>query len=418
MSPNDFFVGLTPACKVCIIGALDRRCSLMIDIAKPRRALTDEPLTTMESSASASVKLTIVIVGLTITSSWGNGHASAYRSLVKGLVQRGHRVIFLECENPRYSEAHDLAQPPFFDLAFYRDVDGLRRDWTRTVTEADLVIIGSFVAEGVTVAQWAMDAAVGLVAFYDLDTPVTLAKLDRGDTWYLQPDLIPRYDIYLSFSAGPILDRLEHEFRSPMARCLYCTADADLYYPEAIEPTIDLGFLGSYSPDRQSALERMLMEPARRWQDGRFLVAGTHFPDDTCWPHNVRHVKHVPPSDHRGFYAAQRFTLNVTRPDMIMAGWSPSVRVFEAAACGIPIVSDRWTGVDQLFEPGREILVLDTTQEVLECLAVTPETERRAIGDAARARFLRQHTARHRAMELERYVAEARDAKSCRQGVR
>jgi spore maturation protein CgeB len=356
----------------------------------------------------ARATLDVCVLGLSITSSWGNGHATTFRSLVKALAARGHRVTFLEADRPWYAENRDMPEPPWCRLGLYRDLDELRRDWAATVAEADLVIVGSYVPDGVRVGEWAIETAEGVVAFYDIDTPVTLAKLARGDTEYLHPDLIPRYDLYLSFTGGPTLDRLEREFGSPMARALYCSVDPEAYFPEPVEPSLDMGYLGTYSPDRQPAVERMLIEPARRWPAGRFEVAGAQYPADLAWPANVSHVHHLPPAAHRAFYNAQRFTLNVTRADMVAAGWSPSVRLFEAAACGTAIVSDRWEGLGELFEPGREILILDSTEEVLDRLRSMPDEERRALALAGRARVLKAHTAHHRALELEGYVAEAR----------
>ncbi|HEX2254109.1 MAG TPA: glycosyltransferase [Thermoanaerobaculia bacterium] len=353
-----------------------------------------------------SAPLDIVVLGLSITSSWGNGHATTYRSLVRALARRGHRVLFLERDVPWYAENRDLPEPPFCATALYADRRELTEQWTAAVRRADLVIVGSYVPDGVEVGRWVVATAEGAVAFYDIDTPVTLARLERGDAEYLVPELIPRYDLYLSFTGGPTLERLEREYGSPRARALYCAFDPELYYPEERELRWDLGYMGTYSDDRQPTVERLLLEPARRWGDGSFVVAGPQYPDDLCWPANVERREHVPPAEHRGFYNAQRFTLNVTRDDMIRAGWSPSVRLFEAAACGTPIVSDYWPGLESFFRLGEELLVCDDAGQVLSLLAGMPEDERRDLGERARLRVLGEHTAAHRARELESYVAE------------
>lgn len=351
--------------------------------------------------------LDIVILGLSITSSWGNGHATTYRALVRALARRGHRVSFLECDKPWYAANRDLPSPPWCRLGLYADPDELTRRHARRVADADLVIVGSYVPDGVAVGRWAIGTACGLVAFYDIDTPVTLARLASGNTEYLSADLVPDYDLYLSFTGGPTLERLEREFGSPMARPLYCSVDAEAYHPGTARPVLDLGYLGTYSPDRQPKVETLLCEPAALWRDGRFAVAGPQYPADTAWPANVARIEHLAPGDHRAFYASQRFTLNVTRADMVAAGWSPSVRLFEAAACGTPILSDPWEGLDAFFEPGREILVVEDAQDVLRCLRDLPEARRREIAGAARARVLAAHTSDHRAAELEAFAAEA-----------
>src|SRR3954469_12508004 len=267
-----------------------------------------------------------------------------------------------------------------------------------------MVIVGSYVPDGAEVGQWVTRTARGLTAFYDIDTPVTLAKLARGEEEYLTPELIPEYQLYLSFTGGPTLQRLEQEFGSPMARALYCSVDRHLYYPEPTQTRWDLGYMGTYSDDRQPGLDRLLLAPAQRWPEGRFVVAGPQYPRTIRWPRNDHRIEHLAPARHRRFYNAQRYTLNLTRADMVAAGFSPSVRLFEAAACGTPIVSDYWDGLDTLFQPGREILIASSAEEVLEQVRDLPETDRLAIGERARSRVLAEHTAAHRAAELEGYA--------------
>ncbi len=263
--------------------------------------------------------------------------------------------------------------------------------------------------DGVAVGDWVQATAEGVTAFYDIDTPVTLAKLARGDDEYLAPRQIPGYDLYLSFTGGPTLDRLERHFGSPAARPLYCSFDPDAYSPDpGAELTHDLGYMGTYSDDRQPGLERLLLEPARQWPEGRFVVAGPGYPDSVAWPANVARIEHLPPARHRAFYTTQRFTLNLTRADMVAAGYAPSVRLFEAAACATPVVSDWWEGLDTFFVPGEEILIARSSEEALAVLRETPDPERRRIGERARQRVLAAHTAAHRADELAGYVREAR----------
>ncbi len=356
--------------------------------------------------------LSIVILGLSITSSWGNGHATTYRALVRALAARGHSLLFLERDKPWYADNRDLPHPPYGRTELYDSLEELQDRFATDVSRADLAIVGSFVPDGIAVGRWAVKTARGLTAFYDIDTPITLARLRRGDLDYLSADLIPQYDIYLSFTGGPTLDRLERDYGSPMARTLYCSVDPEHYYPETVEPAWDLGYLGTYSDDRQPALDRLLSEPARAWPEGRFVVAGPQYPATLNWPPNVRRIEHLSPAEHRRFYNAQRFTLNITRADMKQAGWSPSVRLFEAAACATPIISDWWPGLDELFEPGRDILPAHDSAAVLESRRFMSDGERRRLGERARRRILDQHTADHRAMELEAYVAAARRNRS------
>jgi spore maturation protein CgeB len=351
----------------------------------------------------------IVVLGLTITSSWGNGHATTYRGLVRELARREHQVLFLERDVPWYAPHRDLPKPPYCRTALYGSVAELRDRFSSVVRDADLVIVGSYVPDGAEIGNWVCATARGVTAFYDIDTPVTLAALKGNRCSYLTRKLIPRYDLYLSFTGGPTLRRLERVYGARAARALYCSFDPAAYFPEPREHQWDLGYMGTFSPDRQPALERLLAGAARLTPEQRFVVAGPNYPADG-WPENVERVDHVPASEHRAFYTAQRFTLNLTRADMIRAGYSPSVRLFEAAACGVPIISDYWTGLETLFTPGTEILISESAADTHRALSTVTERERRAIGQRALRRVLADHTAEHRAIQLEQYLVEARTA--------
>jgi len=350
----------------------------------------------------------IAIFGLSITSSWGNGHATTYRALVRALAARGHDVVFFERDAPWYADNRDLPHPPYCRTVLYHSIAALGDVAAEALRDADLAMVGSYVPEGTAVGDLVLRQSRGLTAFYDIDTPVTLARLQAGTVDYLAARQIPRYDLYLSFTGGPTLEMLQATYGSPMARPLYCSVDPELYYPADAAPEWDLGYLGTYSDDRQPVLARLMLRAAERWPDGRFVVAGPQYPATITWPANVARVTHLAPVDHRRFYNEVRFTMNVTRADMVRAGYSPSVRLFEAAACGTPIISDSWKGLDRLFTPGVEILIAASARDTLAYLRELPEEDRRAIATRARGRVLQAHTAAHRATELEGYVQEAR----------
>jgi spore maturation protein CgeB len=345
----------------------------------------------------------VVVLGLSITSSWGNGHATNFRALCTALRDRGHDVLFLERDKPWYAAARDFDAPWVHLYDSVEELSSREED----VRAADLVVVGSFVPDGVEVAEWALGVATGTVAFWDIDTPVTAAKLAAGDDEYLTPALVPRFDLYLSFTGGPLLQSLGA--RRPHA--FWCMVDPGRYAPAEAAPRWELGYLGTYSEDRQAALERLLLATAGRLPARRFAVAGPLYPDELEWPENVDRIENVAPTGHPDFYCSQRFTLNITREAMVRAGWSPSVRLFEAAACATPVISDWWEGLDAFFEPGREILVAADADDVERCLVDLAEDERRAIGRRARERVLREHTAERRAAELELLVRET-DAES------
>jgi spore maturation protein CgeB len=358
--------------------------------------------------------LRIVVLGLSLSSSWGNGHATTYRALLKGLSARGHELLFLERDAPWYEAHRDLLEPPYCRLELYSHLGALRRYATR-IARADAVLVGSFVPDGIEVGEWVLANARGVTAFYDIDTPATLASIEAGTCEYLAAEQISRYDIYLSFTSGPTLRQLTTRYGARCARALYCSVDNDAYRPRHTAPQWDLGYLGTYSPDRQPALERLLLEPARRMPHLRFVVAGAQYPSSLSWPANVERIVHVAPTHHAAFYSSLRWALNVTRADMIKAGHSPSVRLFEAAASGAPIVSDRWTGLEELFEPGDDIVVAAGPDDVQRALAM-PDARRKRIAVNGRRRVLAQHTSQHRSAELERYLRAAIQGRSAGHG--
>jgi spore maturation protein CgeB len=338
----------------------------------------------------------LIVLGLTLSSSWGNGHATTFRALLSAFAARGHEVLFLERDMPWYAANRDLADPGFCELRYYQSVAELER-WRGDIAAADAVMVGSYVPEGVAVGTFVQQHAGGLACFYDIDTPVTLAALTRGECEYLTPELIPGYAIYFSFTGGPTLARLEAEFGSPRARALYCSVDISRYRPLSVPKKWDLSYLGTYSDDRQPTLDRLLVETARRCPDRHFAVAGPQYPEAIAWPGNVERIEHLPPAEHAAFYSASRFTLNVTRADMIAAGWSPSVRLFEAGACATPLISDKWAGIDDLFEPGAEIVLAESTDDVVAALG----QDAAALGASARRSVLAHHSAARRAEQLE-----------------
>lgn len=349
----------------------------------------------------------LVVIGLSVTSSWGNGHATTFRALLKSFRKRGHDILFLERDVPYYAANRDMPNPEFCETHLYRDLDELKSKYAETVADADAVMVGSYVPEGVVVNEWVFETAQGVKLFYDIDTPVTMAKIKNEDFEYLHPNQIRNFDVYLSFSGGPILDYIMDSYGVPQALPLYCSVDPDLYYPEELPKKWQMGYLGTYSIDRQATVEKLLNKPAIQRPEFNFVVAGPQYPHDYPWNQNVERIEHLPPRLHRDFYNSQKYTLNVTRKDMIAAGYSPSVRLFEAAACGVPIISDFWNGLDSFFKLGTEILTAESAGEVLRHWSEISEEERKAIGARARERVLKEHTSEVRAGELETYIRNA-----------
>ena len=349
----------------------------------------------------------IVFIGLAITSSWGNGHATTYRSLLHGLHQRGHRILFLERDQPWYAHHRDAPRLECCETQLYSDLQDLRTRFSERVRAADAVIVGSYVADGREVCDWVLEQARGVRAFYDIDTPVTMTHLLSDTCEYLRTDQVPEFDLMLSFTGGPTPRRLEAAFGARRARALYCSVNVDQYCPQSGPKPLALGYMGTYSRDRQDGLERLLNDTARRLPESRFAVVGAQYPQQLRWPANVERTDHLAPREHAKFYGSQQFTLNLTRSDMRKAGHSPSVRLFEAAACGTPIISDPSPGLDEVFRPGAEILLARDAEEVIGHLRLDAR-HRERIAEAARERVLAAHSSAHRASELEDYLATAR----------
>jgi len=350
----------------------------------------------------------IVIYGLTITSSWGNGHATTYRSLCKALARRGHRIHFVERDVEWYRSNRDLPAPTFCTVHLYEDWKLDRSSLLALAADADVVVMGSYFPDAIEAGQSLFDAHPCPVLFYDIDTPITLAQLrSTGKTAYLQAALIPEYAAYLSFTGGPALRELEQRFGSPRAVPFFCSVDPDLYHPTPLrqEFRCDLSYLGTYAPDRQPKLTELLDETAASLPAMRFVVAGPQYPEQIAWHRNVRRLIHVSPPDHPAFYSSSRFTLNLTRDEMVQAGYSPSVRLFEASACGAAILSDAWPGLDQFLTPGTEILLPADAAEVSVILREMSDEESKRMGLQARERILAEHTSEHRAAEFEEIVS-------------
>jgi spore maturation protein CgeB len=350
----------------------------------------------------------IVIFGLTITSAWGNGHATTFRSLVKALSRRGHHVEFIEKNVEWYQNNRDLPEPEYCKLRLYKNWKSNRHALIGMCSDADAVIIGSYFPDAIAATKGILEAGFGPIFFYDIDTPITVAALRaKRNIEYLEASLIPHYDAYLSFTGGPVLKELEKSFGARRAIPFYCSVDPDRYKRSSLRKAYrsDLSYLGTYAPDRQSKLMRFLNESASLLPSHRFLVAGAMYPQDISWHPNVSRLTHVSPPDHSAFYSSTRFTLNLTREEMVGAGYSPSVRLFEASACGSAILSDDWEGLDQFLSPGEQILLPRDQHDVADILLHLSDAERRKIGESARSRILANHSSMHRAAQFEEIVS-------------
>jgi spore maturation protein CgeB len=344
----------------------------------------------------------IVIFGLTVSSSWGNGHATLWRGLIRCLARRGCRLVFFERDVPYYAMNRDLFELPDGELEIYQDWAAVLPQARRHVAEADVALVTSYCPDGIAATELVLGAPRALRVFYDLDTPVTLAQIGRGQTTsYIGSRGLADFDLVLSYTGGAALDELRCRLGARQVLPLYGHVDLDAHRPA--EPrghfAADLSYLGTYSADRQAALHALLIEPATHRPALRFLIGGAQYPGDFPWTDNIFFVRHLPPDQHPAFYSSSRLTLNVTREAMAAMGWCPSGRLFEAAACGAAILSDYWPGLEDFFEPGRDILVAGTTDEALAALD-RPDAELRQLAERARERVRAEHSSERRAGDL------------------
>lgn len=362
--------------------------------------------------------LKITIFGLTISSSWGNGHATPYRAILRALHRRGARVVFYEKDVPYYARHRDFESCAYCDLRLYRDWNEIRHHALREAGDSDIVMTASYTPEGARISDEVLELPRPLHVFYDLDTPVTLSRLNEDPLDYLRREQIPQFDLYLSFTGGDLLRHLEQRYAARIARPLYGCVDPHVY--RRVQPreafSGALSYLGTYAADRQAKLDDLFLEPARRRGDLQFLLAGSLYPYDWNWPENVRRFEHVAPHDHPALYSSSRATLNLTRQEMAASGYCPSSRFFEAAACGTPILTDYWEGLDAFFDIEHELHVVRSPEDVMTCLDM-PLAELSEAAEQARQRTLDEHTGERRATEFLAHCNEALQRKRIRQEV-
>jgi spore maturation protein CgeB len=350
----------------------------------------------------------LVIFGLTVSSSWGNGHATLWRGLCRALGRRGHEVTFFERDVPYYAEHRDLTKLPGGQLVLYPEWAEALPEARGQLADADAAIVTSYCPDGIAASQLVLSSAAKMRVFYDLDTPVTLNRLRNGKpVGYIGPEGLGDFDLVLSYTGGAALAGLKSELGARRVAPLYGSVDPEIHRPVPFDERYraDLSYLGTYAEDRQQGLDTLFIQPARQLPQRRFLIGGALYPAAFPWTPNIHFARHVAPAEHPAFFCSSRLTLNVTRGAMAEMGYCPSGRLFEAAACGVPILSDAWGGLEEFFEPGAELLVARSTEEVIGAMELADE-ELARVAQAGRERTLAAHTADQRAQQLEALLAK------------
>jgi spore maturation protein CgeB len=349
----------------------------------------------------------LVIFGLTLSSSWGNGHATLWRGLLKALAARGHTAVFYEKDVSYYADTRDGWEPPSgIHLRLYSDLNEAVSSICGELANADAAIATSYCPDGPALCRLLLDSPAAAKIFYDLDTPITLDGFStRATVSYLPEGGLGEFDLVLSYTGGRALTELQANLGARNVAPLYGWADPEIHCsaPPREEFRCALSYLGTFAADRQLALEQLMLKPARARMSERFLIGGAQYPQDFPWSDNIYFVRHLPPELHPSFFCSCRATLNITRRAMARYGFCPSGRLFEAAACGAPILTDCWEGLDTFFTPGEEVIPVSSAEDVLVALELS-DRELRRVGDAGRERVFAQHTAAARAMEFERLI--------------
>lgn len=349
-------------------------------------------------------RLTIAFFGSSLVSAYWNGAATYYRGILRELAARGHRITFYEPDAFERQEHRDIPEPDWARVVVYpATTEGVAHSLAEA-RDADLVVKAS----GVGIFDELLEASVldlrrpgGLIAFWDVDAPATLDRLESQPRDPFRP-LISQYDIVFTYGGGDPVVQAYRRFGARDCVPVYNALDPSTHHPVLPDPRFagDLGFLGNRLPDREARVEEFFLKPATQLPERRFLLGGSGWEDKPS-PANVSTLGHVYTRDHNAFNCTPLAVLNVNRESMARYGFSPATRVFEAAGAGACLITDAWEGIELFLEPGREVLVARHGDDVAERLReLTPERARQ-IGQAALRRILSEHTYAHRAAQVE-----------------
>jgi spore maturation protein CgeB len=352
----------------------------------------------------------IFVFGSSITSSYWNGAATYYRGIYKQLHARGHQVTFAEPDAYGRQQRRDAGNFSYVNSVVYHTASDIP-ELLEQAGDCDLVIKHSGVGVfDVLLEERILDcrSQTTSVAFWDVDAPATLARVERDPRDPFR-SLIPEYDLILTYGGGPAV--MEHYARLGAARChpIYNGLDPETHHPAPADPAFrcDLVFVGNRLPDREGRVEEFFVRAARLAPQLEFALGGEGWAGKTM-PNNVRWIGHVGTHDHNRVNCSARMVLNINRESMAEVGFSPPTRIFEAAGAGACVITDRWTGIEDFFAPGSEILVAGGAEEVVQHLRDGGPHKAASIGNRMKMRALREHTYQFRAQQFESIMAQAR----------
>lgn len=352
-------------------------------------------------------KLNIAFFGSSIVSAYWNGAATYYRGIVKALNKMGHEVTFFEPNIYERQEHRDIEDPEWCNVIVYENDKVSLRALLRKASEADVIIKASGVGafdEFLEYEVTQLKKESNIIIFWDVDAPATLDRIEEHKKDPFK-ELIPQYDFILTYGGGqPVIDAYE---KNGAKKCIpiYNALDTDTHFPvdKWDEFEGDLAFLGNRLPDREKRVEEFFINPAKNLSDKKFILGGSGW-EDKPMPSNINYIGHVYTKEHNAFNCSPMAVLNISRDSMAKYGFSPATRVFEAAGAAACIITDYWEGIETFFEPEKEIIVVESGEEVEKVLQeLTPEGAAE-IGKAAYKKVLAEHTYEHRAELLESVI--------------
>jgi spore maturation protein CgeB len=345
----------------------------------------------------------IYVFGSSLTSCYWNGAATYYRGIYKSLHRLGHEITFAEPDIYNRQQNRDCSVIEYANVRVYETPRDLKTVLSEA-SRADLIIKHSGVGADDELLESEVlncGSARSRSAFWDVDAPATLARLEENPHDAFRP-LIPHYDFIFTYGGGdPVV---QHYQRLGAKNCLpiYNALDPDTHHPVPPDQSLqcDLVFVGNRLPDREARVEQFFLRAAELAPEFQFVLGGEGWRGKRL-PQNIRYIGHVGTANHNAINCSARTVLNINRESMAKVGFSPPTRVFEAAGAGACLITDSWLGVEQFFEPGREILVASSAEEVVGHLQQTSPEKAKSIGAAMRARALRDHTYEMRARQVD-----------------
>jgi spore maturation protein CgeB len=353
--------------------------------------------------------MNIDFFGSSLVSCYWNGAATYYRGLLKALAGLGHTITFYEPDAFQRQQNRDIPDPPWARVVVYPAThEGWQSALESAARRTDLLVKAS----GIGVFDTELETAVpdacspGAIAVYwDVDAPATLDSVNAGQSSHLR-QVIPRYDMVLTYGGGDPVVRGYQRLGARRCVPIYNALDPETHQPAPARSEWEcaLSFLGNRLPDREARVEEFFLQAAENLPARNFLLAGAGW-ESKLLPANVRLAGHVGTGEHNTFFSSGLATLNVNRASMARYGFSPPTRVFEAAGCGACLITDAWDGIEMFLDPGREVLVAHSGQDVARIVAALSRDDARRIGESARARVLAEHTYAHRARQVDELLA-------------